>query len=133
LAPADGKQPVHSFRSASARQMLRDHPAQARHYLVPVLRCLNDGDNPLHPPAGDVYRAFADVPPDPAAVAALRALLPHLAHRDPAVGEQASAALDKLGRPGVRAAMALDPDRLPAEAGLRTGAFLARHTYDPRP
>jgi hypothetical protein len=119
-------------RSASARDMLRETPHAARKYLIPLLRLLSGGENPLRPGAADVYRAF-DVPPDPAALAAVNRLLPRLAAPDAAERDAASAELAALGRRAVRAAMAVDAEAVHPEAAARLRAVIDATAHDPRP
>ncbi|HEY0009269.1 MAG TPA: hypothetical protein VGB55_11135, partial [Tepidisphaeraceae bacterium] len=120
------------LRAPAARDMLRSHPIQTRQYLIPVLRLVNNGKNPLQPAAGDVYRAFPGLGPDEATVATVRALVPDLANADPAIRERGSRELASLGRRGVQAAMSIPPDGLPYEAADRLADLVARNTLDPR-
>jgi hypothetical protein len=119
-------------RSSSARDMLRESPVAARKYLIPALKLVTGGQNPLHPGAAEVYRAF-DFPPDPTVTAAIKTLLPRLASADAAEREQASTDLTALGRRGVQAAMGIDLDTLHPEAATRLQALIARETHDTRP
>lgn len=120
-------------RSATARQLKVERPIEVREYLAPVLRQLCCGRSPLAPTAGDVYRAFPDLPLDPASVKAVNDLLPRLADVSPGVRQKASAALNDLGPRGVQAAMKLDANTLAPEAADRIAAFIATYTTDSRP
>jgi hypothetical protein len=120
-------------RSTTARQLKIEHPTEVRDYLAPVMRQLSGGRSPLAPTAGDVYRAFPDLPLDPASEKAVRQILPRLANPEPAVRQKASTELMDLGPRGVQAAMKLDPNTLQPEAADRIAAFIATNTTDARP
>lgn len=126
------RQPRILIRSGTARRLLVDHPIETRTYVLPVLRLLNGGLNPLAPAAGDVYRAFPDLPIDETVQQAISALVRDLASREPAVRERASRELGSLGRRGVQAAMKLDTTPLPPEAAERIESFIRQNTIDDR-
>src|SRR5205085_10709972 len=72
---------------------LRDeHPLEVTRHLAPVLRKLT-GRSLLRPGAGDVYRAFPDIPADPAMTARIVALLPMLMSDNPVQRDAATQAL----------------------------------------
>ena len=127
-------QPRVLIRSTSLRQLLIDHPKDARESAVPVLKLLTaDGENPLMPLAGDVYRVFSDLPVDTQMNALIIALVKDLSSSEPRTRARASLELASLGRLGVRAAMQFDTTHLPPEAADRIAAFVAQNTHDPRP
>ncbi len=135
-APADGPaqgpaqaDPPTTFAAADFLELRRDHPVAARRFVAPVLARLNGGVDPLAPRAGDVYRAFASIPADPAAAEAVGALVAKLAAPDPATRRRASDALSALGRPGVLAAARVDPARCPPDARLRLNALIAANSF----
>jgi hypothetical protein len=132
VGPLGQPQTTVALRAPTARDMLRDHPVEAKRYLVPALKLLSDGENPLHPAAGDVYRAFPDVPPDDMTLGVVRALVADLASVDPLTRRRGERELRSLGRKGVRAAMAVDPETIPLDAADRLAAFVAAATVDPR-
>ena len=128
-----GGTPKVLVRSTDARALYRERPIEVRQYVTPLLKLLTGGPNPLGPAAGDVYRAFAEVPADGKATAALAAELPKLASGDPRVRQGASAAIAALGPRGVQAALKLDPTRLPPEAAARVANLIDAASPDPRP
>jgi hypothetical protein len=121
------------FRAASVRELLFNHPEQARNYLLPVMQRLSNEKDILLPPAGDVYRVFADLPVDDLITQTVARILPDLSDIDPVVRERASRELASLGRRGVQSAMRIDRTRLPPEAADRIGALIARQSHDTRP
>jgi len=132
LAPLGESKTNRIARASSAREMLREQPADARTYLVPVMRLLAGHANVLQPAAGDVYRVFPDLPVEPRYVETIQKLLPDLADRDPAIRQRASRELASLGRRGVQAAMRIDPETLAPEASDRIKAFIQSNTHDTR-
>lgn len=126
------KQPRVLIRSATARRLMVDHPIETRKYVVPALRVLNGGINPLAPAAGDVYRAFPDLPVDQDALQMIAKLAPDLASREPTIRDRASRELSSLGRRGVQAAMKFDASKLSPEAADRIEAFVRENTLDDR-
>ncbi|MGN6625874.1 MAG: hypothetical protein ACTHLN_04580 [Tepidisphaeraceae bacterium] len=125
--------PQFLIRSTSLQQLLIDRPTEMRTCVIPVLRLVNKGDNPLAPVAGDVYRAFADLPAEADMTRAIKALAPRLAARDPQERSRASAQLQSLGRRGVEAAMRMDRTRFAPEAANRLEAYIRDNTRDARP
>ncbi len=132
LAPLGESKTNRIVRAANARELLRERSAEARQYLVPVMRLLSGNANVLQPSAGDVYRVFTDLPVDADAVETIKLLLPDLADRDPAVRERGTRELASLGRRGVQAAMRVDRDTLAPEAADRIQAFIRSNTNDTR-
>ena len=132
VGPLGQPQTIVALRAPTARDMLRDRPVEAKQYLVPALKLLTAGENPLHPAAGDVYRAFPDVPPNDMTLRVVRALVADLASPDPVVRRRGERELRSLSRKGVRAAMAIDPETVPLDAADRLAAFVAAATVDPR-
>ena len=120
------------IHSTSLRQLLIDRPTEVRRDVIPVLRLIDHGDNPLAPAAGDVYRAFPDLPKSAEGIAAINALVPNLSSREPAIRQHASEQLRAMGRPAVRAALQMDLDNLPPEVADRISAFIADNTRDAR-
>lgn len=120
------------FRARTTRELLRDHPDEARAYLVPMLQRLAGGTSLLEPAAGDVYRVFSDLQPDPLVLETVRKIIPDLSNRDPKVRDRASRELASLKRQGVLAAMRIDRDSLPPEAADRLAGLITTHTHDPR-
>lgn len=121
------------IRAPTARQLLLDRPTDVRRYVVPVLKLINGGENPLAPAAADVYRAFPDLPTDAGAARTVAGLLPKLNARDPAERRAASEALKSLGRRAVQAALRVDGSTLPPEAAERLATFVAEASRDARP
>ena len=132
VGPSEARADV-LVRSTTARQLRIDRPTEVREYLAPLLRLVCGGRSPLAPSAGDVYRAFPDLPADPASAKAIEQLAPALASSEPAARQKASTALTDLGPRGVQAAMKLDTSRLPPEAADRIATLIADATQDKRP
>ncbi|HEX8325234.1 MAG TPA: hypothetical protein VF595_15130 [Tepidisphaeraceae bacterium] len=132
VAPLNGR-PSLLVRAPTARQLLNDRPTDVRKYLVPLLKLLNAGENPLAAAPGDVYRAFPDLPVDPGAGKAVAAVLPKLNASDPLVRQEASDKLHALGRRGVQAAMRLDLSGLAPETADRIATYVAESSRDARP
>ena len=128
-----GKPPKVLIRSTDARTLYRERPIEMRKYVTPLLKLLTGGPNPLAPAAGDVYRAFPEMPADATAAAAVAAEVPKLASGDPRVRQRASDTLAALGPRGVQAVLRLDRSRLPPEAAARVADLIAAATTDPRP
>jgi hypothetical protein len=120
------------YRARTTRELLRDHPEPAREYLVPMLQRLASGSPILQPAAGDVYRVFNDLSPDPLVLETVKKIIPDLSNRDPSVRDRASRELASLKRPGVLAAMRIDRDKLPPESADRLTGFITDNTHDPR-
>ena len=118
---------VVSVHADDVMRLLEQKPAAVRSYLVPLLTALA-GTNPLRPQAGDVYRAFPEIPADPEVVGKADALLPRLESPDAEDREAASAALEALGSPGVHAAMKLDRAHLSPEQASRLDRLVAAHS-----
>ncbi len=132
ISKFNAKQPRVLMRSATARKLMVDHPIETRNYVVPALRLLNHGVNPLAPAAGDVYRAFTGLPVDDELSQTIVKLAPDLASREPSIRDRASRELASLSRRGVQAAMQLDATKLPLEAADRIAAFVQQNTLDER-
>ena len=120
-----------SMEAADLPQLLRQRPREVRLYLEPMLTEICGGRNPLRPQAGDVYRTFPFIPADSGATEAVNRLVERFDELDPAARAAASAELERLGRPGVLAALRVDRIDLSAEQSLRLDAFVARHTSAP--
>src|SRR4051812_18425374 len=123
---------VFTAQAATFQQLRAEHPAEFRQYLLPVLSKVSDLSWML-PDAADVYRAFADIPADPAVTQTVLALLPDLDARAFATRDAASRRLAATGRPGVLAVLRLDPAApLTGEQRGRLGQFVAgyRHRDD---
>jgi hypothetical protein len=113
------------------RQLAADHPDEVWRFVAPALIELTGIDCfPLD--AGDVYRAFDDIQPDPAVAAAVARLLPALDAESFAQRDRAARDLAALGPAGVLAALRLDRRGLtPAQRSALDG-FIASRTLDPR-
>ena len=109
------------------QQLRHDHPAEVRTYLDAMLGEIGGGSNPLRPQAGDVYRAFDNIPADSATLEQVTRLLEDLDALEPATREAASRRLERLGRAGVLAAARINRTDLSAEQALRLDAFIARN------
>jgi hypothetical protein len=122
------------IRSTSLRQLLIDHPKDARESAVPVLKLLSsNGENPLMPLAGDVYRAFNTLSASEETTRLIRALVKDLSASDFVTRTRASRELASLGRRGVQAAMQFNTTHIPPEAAERIAFFIAQNTHDARP
>jgi hypothetical protein len=130
-APGPRMANVFTAQAATFQQLRAEHPAEFRQYLLPVLGKVSDLGWML-PDAADVYRAFPDIPADPAATQKVLALLPELDARAFATRDAASRRLAATGRPGVLAVLRLDPAPLTDEQRGRLGQFVAgyRHRDD---
>jgi hypothetical protein len=120
--------PVLSFDATSVTQLRREHPAEVRRYLEPLLSELGGGTNPLRPQPGDVFRALPSVPADSAMLERVRRLVAQFDELEPATRECASRELETTGRAGVLAAARIDRRELSAEQATRLDAFIARHS-----
>lgn len=120
------------FRARTTRELMREYPDQARSYLIPLIQQLSGGQMTFQPSAGDVYRVFNDLPPDPHVLEVVHRIIPDLSHPEPAVRERASQELASLKRPGVLAAMRIDRRSLPPEAADRIAGFIQDNSTDSR-
>ncbi len=132
IAPLGQAKTDRIFRAPSVREMLRDHPADAKAYLVPLMQRLAADASVLQPAAGDVYRVFDDLTVDPLVMQTVAKIVPDLSDRDVSVRNRASKELSSLGRTGVQAAMKIDRAKLPPEAQDRIAQFITMNTHDPR-
>jgi hypothetical protein len=86
-------------------------------------------------PASDVYRAFDQIPADPAVTKKVRPLLRELEAPAPEAREAAMARIRALGRPGVLACLRREPSLLSPEQASRLRALYATegwvHVEDP--
>jgi hypothetical protein len=119
---------VLSMEAADLAQIRRERPTEVRTYLEPMLIEICGGRNPLHPQAGDVYRAFESIPADSAATERVKRIVDTFDALEPSIREAASAQWNQLGRAEVLAAARLDRTELSAEQSLRLDAFIARHS-----
>jgi len=124
--------PLDIDQAADFVQLFNEHEPQVRRYLMPLLKELA-GENVLRPRAGDVYRAFTAIAPDPAITAQLKSILPDLDADAAPQRNAASAKLDHLGRVGVLAALRLDPSELSPEQRGRIDALVDRNSLWPDP
>jgi hypothetical protein len=123
-------QPVMTTVVRDLRQLVRENPEDVRVFIAPALLELT-GIDCFPPQPGDVYRAFASLPPDPTVADHLRKLLPSLDSDDFASRTRATADLAELGGSGVLAALRLDRRRLSATQQAAVDGFVAAHTLDP--
>ena len=117
-------EPEQSGHAATLAELRQKHPRFAQTTLAPAMRRLGLRGFVRRHPAGEVYRAFPAVKPDPRATAALAALLPRLGAAKASEREAASADLERLGRPGVLAVLHLDRAALTPEQNARLEMFL---------
>src|SRR4051812_38746513 len=123
-------QPVLTAIVNDLRQLAREHPQEVRIFVAPALLELTGTDCfPLE--AGDVYRAFAGLTPDPTVVDHVRRLLPDLDSDDFTRRARAASELSGLGAPGVLAALHADRRPLSATQLAALDGFVAAHTLDP--
>jgi len=115
---------VLNFRASTLLQLYNEHPEEVRKYVIPMMLRIG-GRNVLQPGAADVYAVFDEIPPDPATVRKLAALLPRLDAELFTDRDAASKDLAKLGPAGVLAAMRLDKSKLSREQKGRLDAFIA--------
>ena len=118
-----------SVLDASARdlsQLAAEHPDEVRIFVAPILQEIT-GLDCFAPGAGDVYRAFDHLKPDPAAALALTNLLPRLDDESYAVRSEAGRELRALGPAGVLAALRAERRGLSAEQNARVEGFIASH------
>lgn len=121
---AAGKADEQSGRVTTLGDLRRLHPTFIDETLTPALRRLGVRGFFRRHPAGEVYRAFPDVPADPKAAGKLAALLPRLGASKGSVREAASAELEALGRAGVAAILRVDRTALSPEQNTRLDLFL---------
>jgi len=119
--------PLHDCTAADVLELWRDHQAELRQYLFPLLADLTH-ENLLRPRAGDVYRAFASIPADPKALEQLGAILPGLEADSPGEREAASKKIEALGPRGILAAVRFDRAALSPEQGARLDTLIERHS-----
>ncbi|GIW77378.1 MAG: hypothetical protein KatS3mg104_2441 [Phycisphaerae bacterium] len=120
------------FRTRTTWEFIREYPEEARLYLIPLIHRLSGGQMTFLPAAGDVYRVFDDLKPDPDVLEIVRRIIPDLSSPDPVIRERASRELASLKRPGVLAAMRIDRRSLHPEAADRIEAFIQNNTTDSR-
>lgn len=130
--PAGELRPTFIARAGTAREMLNEHPLEGRQFMLPLLRPLTRGRNPLQPAAGDVYRAFHEITADGALEKQVDDLIPQLASRDSSERNAARTRLHALGRLGVQAALKVDRSALPPEPAAALEDYIRRNTSDPR-
>jgi hypothetical protein len=130
---AAGEKPPQLSTAQNLAEMLATHPLEMRRYVSPLLDAIA-GYHVLRPGPGDIYRAFDSIDADPTSRAALETILPELVAPDGARREFASAKLQKLGAPGVLAALRIDRDNLSPEQKSRLERFIAANTigFDPQ-
>lgn len=114
--------PEVALQSPSLLGLRDEHPREFRRYAMKALACLSTLDF-LQPGPTDIFLAFPEIAPDPAAVSALQRIVPELDADDPADREAASEKLAALGPPGVLAALRLDESDLADEQKLRLRAL----------
>ena len=106
-------------------QLCAAEPLVVRRHLRPLLAAVNEGKDLLRPRAGDVYRVFDSIPPDPAVAEKVAQLVAEFDQLDPAVRESAFARLEALGPPAVLAAVRFDRTGLAPEQRSRLDGFVA--------
>lgn len=117
---------VLTVQATSLNQLRAEHPEEVRTYLAPALRALA-GRSLFRPGPADVYRAFDQIPANPAVARKLDALLAGLESDEFAKRDKATANLTNLGPPGVLAALRRDNSDLSPEAQNRLQQFIAAH------
>jgi hypothetical protein len=123
-----GGRPLHEFTAPDLLQMWNDHQRECRMYLVPLLSVIAPRENVLRPRAGDVYRAFNDIPADAAMTRQVAALLPQLEAESPAARDAASAKIEALGPPGVLALLRMDRAEWTPEQTARLATIVQRQS-----
>lgn len=123
-------QPVMTTVVRDLRQLARQNPQEVRVFVAPALLELT-GIDCFPPEAGDVYRAFATLLPDPTITARLERLLPGLDASNFTRRSRASAELSELGGPGVLAALRTDHRALSLTQRAALEGYVAAHTLDP--
>ncbi len=117
---------ANTVSAESLAALLEAEPELVRQYLRPMLKRIAQKDL-LRPGPADVYRAFTDVPADPAATTDLEALLPML---DSPVYQERLKGVEQLRqrqRPAVLAAVRYDPALLSPEQRMRLEEWLSSH------
>lgn len=103
-------------------------PRTVREHLMPLVRSLC-GEDVFAAAAGDVYRAWPDIPADQRVIERVRQVLPALDSPLPAERAAASQQLLNLGDAGVLAALRIDRTPLSPEQAGRLDAFIAHHEH----
>ena len=120
--------PLHEFAAPDLLQMWNDHQRECRMYLVPLLKTIAPRENILRPRAGDVYRAFADIPADAEMIKRVGAMLPDLEAESPAARDAASAKIERLGPAGVLALLRMDRSEWTPEQTARLATIVQRQS-----
>jgi len=108
-------------------ELRRAHPEEVRNYLMPALMAVRAEDL-LRPGPVEVYRTFTEIEPSPRIVEQLTELVERMDSPASEERDAAERAIQKLGRPGILAALRLDLDNLPAEPRSRLSLFLRQNT-----
>ena len=120
-APLGGQ--MQSLRAESFEQFRQKSPAEFEQYVKPVVELLGLAGL-LKPGPADIYRVFSEIQPSPESERRLLEIVAALASVDPAQRTAASQQLEKLGPPGVLAALRLDRSILTPEQSSRIDTFL---------
>ena len=120
--------PLHEFAAPDLLQLWNDHQRECRMYLVPLLNAIAPRQNVLRPRAGDVYRAFDEIPADAATTRQVAALLPELEAESPAARDAASAKIEGLGPAGVLALLRMDRAEWTPEQTARLATIVQRQS-----
>jgi len=123
--PGGVNQPLNVAASSFAELYSR-HPDEFRRYVRPMIRKFA-GEDPLAIKAGDAYRLFPEIQPDPRVTAQVTELLSALDSPVSAERNRASQALARLGAPGVLAVLRMDRSMLSPEQRARLEEFVAAH------
>jgi hypothetical protein len=113
-----------SGRVENIAELRKRYPTFVQTTLSAVMRRVGLRGFVRRHPAGEVYRAFPSVQPDPAAAAKVAAILPKLGSTKPREREAASDAIEEMGRPAVLAVLRLDRTTLTPEQNARLDGFL---------
>ncbi|HEX2972808.1 MAG TPA: hypothetical protein VHP11_10775, partial [Tepidisphaeraceae bacterium] len=119
-------QQVLDTRGSSLEAIRAEHQLEVDELLSPILQKLAQ-KNVLGLGAGDVYRLFDGIRPDPTVMQRLEKLLPRLDSDSVRERQAATEELKKLGRPGVLAAMRQDVSTLSPEQRSRLERFIVSH------
>ena len=120
--------PLHEFTAPDLLQLWNDHQRECRMYLAPLLKAIAPRENLLRPRAGDVYRAFAEIPADAQMTKRVAAILPELEADSPVARDAASAKIEALGAPGVLALLRMDRSEWTPEQTARLATIVQRQS-----
>lgn len=129
---AGDPQPVQLVVPGDVAEFATLHGELTRRYILPLVRPLHGGTNPIAPMSGDLVRLFPDIPPLPADADRLQKLIARLSDPDPAERERATEALSRSTGDVARAVAFVDRASLLPEATVRLDEFLASQCRYPQ-